>query len=70
VFVTQAAVQSIVVAALVTEPDQALIRWTDALIGGGVALVAASVVPRAPLRRPGEQAARCATAMSTTSWTC
>lgn len=58
VFFTQAAVQSIVVASFVVPPDEALIRWTDALIGGGVALVAASVVPRAPLRRPGEQAAR------------
>ncbi len=43
--VTQAAVQSIVVAALVPDPDEALIRWTDALIGGAVALVAATVVP-------------------------
>ena len=55
--VTQAAVQSIVVAALVPPPGQALIRWTDALIGGAVALVAATVVPRAPLRRPREQTA-------------
>jgi uncharacterized membrane protein YgaE (UPF0421/DUF939 family) len=55
--VTQAAVQSIVVAALVLPPDQALIRWTDALIGGAVGLVAATVVPRAPLRRPREQTA-------------
>ena len=33
-------------------------RWTDALIGGAVALVAATVVPAAPLRRPREQAAK------------
>ena len=32
-------------------------RWTDALIGGGVALVAATVVPQAPLRRPRVAAA-------------
>ncbi len=56
-FVTQAAVQSIVVATLVPDPGAALTRWTDALIGGGVALVAATVVPAAPLRRPREQAA-------------
>ncbi|HZJ07981.1 MAG TPA: FUSC family protein [Nocardioidaceae bacterium] len=56
-FVTQAAVQSIVVTTLIPEPDQALVRWTDALIGGAVAIVAATVVPRAPLRRPREQAA-------------
>lgn len=56
--VTQAAVQSIVVTTLVVSPGGALIRWTDALIGGAVALVAATVVPAAPLRRPREQAAR------------
>ena len=57
-FMMQAAVQSIVVAALVANPGAALTRWTDALIGGAVALVAATVVPAAPLRRPREQAAR------------
>ena len=56
-FVTQAAVQAIVVSTLVPDPGQAFLRWTDALIGGAVALVAATVVPRAPLRRPREQAA-------------
>lgn len=56
-FVTQAAVQSIVVVTLLAPPGYALTRWTDALIGGAVALVAATVVPRAPLRRPREQAA-------------
>jgi uncharacterized membrane protein YgaE (UPF0421/DUF939 family) len=56
--VTQAAVQSIVVAALVPQPGQALLRWTDALIGGGVALVGAALVPGAPLRKPREQAAK------------
>lgn len=53
----QAAVQGIVVAALAPAPGDAFIRWTDALIGGAVALVAATVVPRAPLRRPRDQAA-------------
>ena len=55
--VTQAAVQSIIVTTLLADPDQALNRWTDALVGGGVALLAAAVVPGAPLRRPREQAA-------------
>jgi uncharacterized membrane protein YgaE (UPF0421/DUF939 family) len=58
VFLIQAAVQSIVITALKPEPGQAFTRWTDALIGGGVALVAATVVPAAPLRRPREQAAK------------
>jgi uncharacterized membrane protein YgaE (UPF0421/DUF939 family) len=56
-FVTQAAVQSIVVTTLIPGPDAAFVRWSDALVGGAVAIVAAAVVPRAPLRRPREQAA-------------
>ncbi|QNN54195.1 FUSC family protein [Nocardioides mesophilus] len=56
-FVTQAAVQSIVVTTLVPDPGAGFTRWTDALVGGAVALVAATMVPRAPLRRPREQAA-------------
>ncbi|MFL6022135.1 MAG: FUSC family protein [Marmoricola sp.] len=56
-FVTQAAVQAIVVSTLLPDPGKAFTRWTDALIGGAVALLAATVVPRAPLRRPREQAA-------------
>lgn len=59
-FVTQAAVQSIVVSTLIPDPGAAFTRWTDALIGGGVALVAATVVPAAPLRRPREQASQVA----------
>ncbi|MHA3836383.1 FUSC family protein [Terrabacter sp. AAH1] len=57
VIVTQSAVQGIVIAALVASPGQAFNRWTDALIGGGIALVAATVVPQAPLRRPRVAAA-------------
>ena len=56
-FVTQAAVQGIVVVTFAAAPGYALTRWVDALIGGAVALVAAAVVPRAPLRRPREEAA-------------
>jgi uncharacterized membrane protein YgaE (UPF0421/DUF939 family) len=56
-FVTQAAVQGIVVVTFAAAPGYALTRWVDALIGGAVALVAAAVVPGAPLRRPREQAA-------------
>ncbi len=57
-FVTQAAVQSIVIASLVPAPSQAFVRWSDAVVGGLVALVAATLVPAAPLRRPREQAAK------------
>lgn len=56
-FVTQAAIQAIVVSTLLPDPGKAFIRWSDALIGGGIALIAATVVPQAPLRRPREQAA-------------
>jgi uncharacterized membrane protein YgaE (UPF0421/DUF939 family) len=56
-FMMQAAVQSIVVSTLIPDPGAALLRWTDAVIGGCVALVAATVVPAAPLRRPRERAA-------------
>jgi len=56
--VTQAAVQSVIVAILLPNPDAGLSRWLDAVAGGAVALVAATVVPRAPLRRPREHAAR------------
>ena len=56
-FVNQAAVQSIVVSTLLPDSGAGLLRWTDALVGGAVALVAATVVPAAPLRRPRVQAA-------------
>jgi uncharacterized membrane protein YgaE (UPF0421/DUF939 family) len=54
--VMQSAVQSIFVAALAPAPGQTFTRWLDALIGGGMALLAAAVVPAAPLRRPRVQA--------------
>lgn len=57
-FVNQAAIQSIFVVALVPNTGESLTRWSDALVGGAVALVAATVVPAAPLRRPREQAAQ------------
>ncbi len=56
--VTQAAVQSVIVAVLLPSPEAGLSRWLDALVGGVVALGAATVVPQAPLRRPREQGAR------------
>jgi uncharacterized membrane protein YgaE (UPF0421/DUF939 family) len=55
-FISQAAVQAIVVTTILP-PGSNVNRIVDALIGGGVALVAATVVPGAPLRRPREQAA-------------
>lgn len=55
--VSQAGVQSIIVTTLVAQPDVALSRWLDAVVGGCVALVAATIAPASPLRRPRQQAA-------------
>ncbi|MBA3308571.1 MAG: FUSC family protein, partial [Nocardioidaceae bacterium] len=55
--VSQAAVQAIVVITLLPGGDGGLARVGDALVGGGVALLAATLVPGAPLRRPREAAA-------------
>jgi uncharacterized membrane protein YgaE (UPF0421/DUF939 family) len=57
ILTSQAAVQAIVVTTLL--PLSGLMdRVIDALIGCAVALLAASVVPGAPLRRPREEAAK------------
>lgn len=55
--VNQVAIQSLVVVTVLPNQGAAFLRWTDALVGGGVALLAATVVPRAPLRRPRQRAA-------------
>jgi uncharacterized membrane protein YgaE (UPF0421/DUF939 family) len=47
-----------VVTTLLPLPSQGFSRWTDAVIGGAVALVAAAVAPQSPLRRPRQEAAR------------
>lgn len=55
--VTQAGVQSVIVTTLLVQPGQGLSRWLDAVVGGGVALLAATIAPASPLRRPRAQAA-------------
>jgi uncharacterized membrane protein YgaE (UPF0421/DUF939 family) len=55
--VSQAGVQSIIVTTLLVQPGQGLSRWLDAVVGGSVALLAATVTPASPLRRPRAQAA-------------
>lgn len=55
--VSQAGVQSIIVTTLVAQPGLALSRWLDAVVGGSVALLAATITPASPLRRPRAQAA-------------
>jgi uncharacterized membrane protein YgaE (UPF0421/DUF939 family) len=54
--VTQAGVQSVIVTTLLVQPGQGLSRWLDAVVGGGVALLAATIAPASPLRRPRVQA--------------
>lgn len=54
--VNQTAVQALVVTTILS-PSGAAARVVDAFIGGAVALVAATVVPSAPLRRPHHRAA-------------
>jgi uncharacterized membrane protein YgaE (UPF0421/DUF939 family) len=55
--VSQAGVQSIIVTTLLVQPGQGLSRWLDAVVGGSVALLAATIAPVSPLRRPRAQAA-------------
>ena len=53
----QAGVQAVFVTTLVPGPGQAFARWSDAVVGGVVALTLGLVVPLAPIRRPRLQAA-------------
>lgn len=55
---TQAAVQAATVMTLFPNPEAGLGRWLDAVIGGAVALVFATVAPTGPLHRPRLQAAQ------------
>jgi uncharacterized membrane protein YgaE (UPF0421/DUF939 family) len=55
--VSQAGVQSIIVTTLLVQPGQGLSRWLDAVVGGTIALLAATIAPASPLRRPRVQAA-------------
>lgn len=54
--INQTTVQALVVTTILT-PSGAATRVVDAFIGGAVALVAATIVPSAPLRRPNHRAA-------------
>lgn len=54
----QAGVQSMIVVTLVAPPGYAFSRWIDAVVGGAVALVAATITPTSPVRRPRQEAAQ------------
>jgi len=62
--VTQAGVQSVIITTLVAQQEFALSRWLDAVVGGGVALLAATITPASPIRRPRAQAAVVVTELS------
>lgn len=54
---TQAGVQAAIVTTLLPDPSAGFSRWLDAVIGGLVALAAATIAPAAAIRRPRQQAA-------------
>lgn len=53
---TQAGVQAAIVTTLLPNPGAGFSRWLDAVIGGVVALAAATIAPAAAIRRPRQQA--------------
>lgn len=57
---TQAAVNGIIVATLLPDPDEGLSRWIDAAVGGAVALAALALAPLAAYRTGRETAAHVA----------
>jgi uncharacterized membrane protein YgaE (UPF0421/DUF939 family) len=50
--IIQSGVQSAIIIGLSATPNQGLSRWLDAVVGCAIALVAATIVPLAPLRKP------------------
>ena len=53
---TQAGVQAVIVTTLLPDPGAGFSRWVDAVLGGLVALAAATIAPAAAIRRPRQQA--------------
>ncbi|GAA1606197.1 aromatic acid exporter family protein [Kribbella hippodromi] len=53
---TQAGVQAAIVTTLLPNPASGFSRWLDAVLGGLVALAAATIAPAAAIRRPRQQA--------------
>jgi len=64
--IIQSGVQSAIIIGLSATPDQGLDRWLDAVIGCAVALLAATIVPLGPLRKPRVLAAQVLTDMAAT----
>ncbi|HET6988595.1 MAG TPA: FUSC family protein [Kribbella sp.] len=53
---TQAGVQAALVTTLLPDPSAGFSRWIDAVVGGLVALAAATIAPAAAISRPRQQA--------------
>ncbi|MEV0283263.1 FUSC family protein [Kribbella sp. NPDC050820] len=53
---TQAGVQAAIVTTLLPNPGAGFSRWLDAVLGGLVALAAATIAPATAIRRPRQQA--------------
>jgi uncharacterized membrane protein YgaE (UPF0421/DUF939 family) len=53
---TQAGVQAAIVTTLLPNPGAGFSRWLDAVLGGVVALAAATIAPAAAIRKPRQQA--------------
>ncbi|AKU18928.1 hypothetical protein VV02_14140 [Luteipulveratus mongoliensis] len=60
----QAGVQSMIVVILVAPPGTAFSRWLDAAVGGIVAIIAATITPTSPIRRPRVKAGEVLTELS------
>ncbi|HYP46253.1 MAG TPA: FUSC family protein [Propionibacteriaceae bacterium] len=56
--IIQSGVQSAIIIGLAATPSEGLSRWLDAVVGCAVALLAATFVPLAPLRKPRVLAAQ------------
>jgi uncharacterized membrane protein YgaE (UPF0421/DUF939 family) len=63
---TQAGANSIAVLVMAPSPIYGFERWIDAAIGSTLALLVATVAPSAPLRKPGEVAAKVVAGMADT----
>ncbi len=53
---SQAGIQAAMVTTLLPDPGAGVSRWLDAVVGGAVALLAATIAPAAPIRKPRQQA--------------
>jgi uncharacterized membrane protein YgaE (UPF0421/DUF939 family) len=68
--IIQSGVQSAIIIGLSATPNQGLNRWLDAVVGCAIALIAATIVPLAPLQKPRMLAAEVLQDMAATLDAC